>query len=330
MFSCRNRKPSHSVLKNIPDRLYCLIRQPRFLFCQKVVMTLVFIVYLTVVAVPSFAQVTHSSLPKKTAATKPPSPATTKGLDFHGPNPVLPVSYAVVVGVNQYPNLRPGASLSSAVSDAQRVGELLKSQGFRVVLLTDTQATYDAILATLHVMQTIYEPAFATGMSASARSIKGSRFVFYFAGHGTRTTDGTGSILPSDARDDSEQKDIKSLALHDTIAAIPANTRTIIIDSSHSGDMVLPSNTSNNTISDSICYFVSSLKTQLSNETNTEGKPSSIFTYYLLKELSSGKYKTWNELVPAVVAAVRRDSENEQTPQFTPIFLNRPIWGSQQ
>lgn len=242
---------------------------------------------------------------------KPPAPD--KGLDFKPSSPVSSASRAIVIGVDKYPSLRPGAGLDGCVSDAKQMSDELKREGFEVILLTDAQATREGILSSLRAMQEAFPKR------PAATSIN-TRFVLYFAGHGTRNSEGVSTILPSDAEDASDKYDISAPQLRDTVQAIPAGSTTVVLDSAHSGGMAYNS-------SDRICYFTSALKTQLSLNSNTDNKSGGVFTHALLEELRSGKHKTWQELVDAVTASVKRDSENEQQPFFSPAFLPRPIWG---
>ena len=97
-------------------------------------------------------------------------------------------SYALVIGIDDYerwPKLR------NAARDAQRVAETLKQQGFDVQLVTSPEQTTSEALDVL--LKTFF---LKTGD-------KGSRLVFWFAGHGHSTGVGTseqeGYIVPLQA-----------------------------------------------------------------------------------------------------------------------------------
>ena len=88
-------------------------------------------------------------------------------------------------------------------------------------LLTDAQATRQGILNALTAARTATKPT--------------ERFVFYFAGHGTNSP--VNCLLPSDARKDATTGDLTRNDLYDAVRAIPARSRTIILDSCFSGGM---------------------------------------------------------------------------------------------
>ena len=82
-----------------------------------------------------------------------------------------PRSYAVVVGIDEYPRDSEWPRLSYAVSDAKMIAEVLEEHGFVVKLLLNEGATASAISSALQdeVRDKIGE---------------NDRFVFYFGGHG--------------------------------------------------------------------------------------------------------------------------------------------------
>ncbi len=130
---------------------------------------------------------------------------------------------ALVIGVNKYPQLRAGSDLNGCVPDAQLMETELKAYNFEVTMLTDDQATKAGIMAALANLKT---------------KVSGTdKVVVYFAGHGTQ--DGSdAAILPSDAKDAGEASDIKTKELYDAVEAIQTASRTVILDSCHSGGMV--------------------------------------------------------------------------------------------
>src|SRR5215831_10962520 len=99
-------------------------------------------------------------------------------------------SYAVVIGIDTYPH-RGCPKLSYAVKDARGVAEYLGSQGFEVVSLFESQATRQAIVATI-------EDQLARKVTAS------DRVLFFFAGHGATRQTGEGQrgyLVPYDGTD---------------------------------------------------------------------------------------------------------------------------------
>ena len=131
---------------------------------------------------------------------------------------------ALVIGVNNYAGLRPGSSLNGCVPDAKLMEEKLKGYNFEVTLLTDEQATKNGIL---------------TAIAALKDKLSGNdKVVVYFAGHGTTEGDSSAAILPSDAKDSGEGSDIKTTELYEAVSKLPAASRTIFLDSCHSGGMI--------------------------------------------------------------------------------------------
>ena len=100
-------------------------------------------------------------------------------------------SYALVVGINKYPNLKL-KTLNYAKNDAQGMAKYLKQQGFMRITLYDEQATKKNIVSKLQLL---------------ARVVKeDDRVLFFFAGHGyteTYNEKDYGYIIPYDGGDDS-------------------------------------------------------------------------------------------------------------------------------
>lgn len=133
------------------------------------------------------------------------------------------VDQAIVIGVNDYPQLE-GATLKGCVNDAQDMQATLRKMGFNVTILTNQQATRQGILNALNQVK--------------ARSKPSDKLVFYFAGHGTQQSGGDSVLLPHDASESEEAKDIKASELHEMLKTIPAASRTALLDSCYSGGMM--------------------------------------------------------------------------------------------
>ena len=134
---------------------------------------------------------------------------------------------AICAAVNHYPNLRAGADLNGCVNDAQLFARKLGQFGFHApIILDDSQATKAGILGKLS--------------SLRGRLHAGDRLVFYFAGHGTLSSNGESVMLPSDAQDGSEANDIQVKDLYDAVKGVGGDDiqKTIVLDSCHSGGMV--------------------------------------------------------------------------------------------
>jgi hypothetical protein len=126
------------------------------------------------------------------------------------------------VGVQRYPNLPERANqLRGCVNDARAMEAALKKYGFAVRLLVNEAATKQGILATLRQERATVRP--------------NERFVFYFAGHGTDAP--KPSLLPHDALETSADKHLTRDELYQAMAALPAYSRTVLLDSCFSGGM---------------------------------------------------------------------------------------------
>lgn len=134
--------------------------------------------------------------------------------------------YAIVVGVQHYPNAPGYAPLEGPVPDSKALSEVLALRfGFKVRTLLDADATKERILNEIKI---------------AASSIgEDERFVFYFAGHGMMSPP---SLMPADAVADDpsgkgEYRTITPDELYAAVRLINARSRTVILDSCHSGAM---------------------------------------------------------------------------------------------
>lgn len=133
---------------------------------------------------------------------------------------------ALCVGINEY--AEPGDRLQGAVSDALLWERELRAAGFAVTLLTDRDATGNAILGSAFRLVTTARP--------------GDQLVFQYSGHGTFAPDAAGG--DEDDRQDEAlcPVDFRSggLVLDDQLAEVwqlipPEVSLTIFFDSCHSG-----------------------------------------------------------------------------------------------
>src|SRR5579871_6501690 len=135
--------------------------------------------------------------------------------------PLARADQAIVVGVNQYPKLEAGSNLEGCLNDADSIAAALKGVGFNVTELTDGQATKEGILDAVK----------------NAKCGGDERFVFFFAGHGTKSSEGKSAILPTDAQQGSEANDISADDLYQAVQGVTAKSRTVLLDSCFSGAM---------------------------------------------------------------------------------------------
>lgn len=130
---------------------------------------------------------------------------------------------ALLVGVNEYPKLARGSNLEGCVNDTRSMEKTLVGRGFTVTTLINEQASKRGILDALARMKT------------EARG--NERFVFYFAGHGVVASDGSSALLPGDASEKTEASDLLRDELYNALMAVPASSRTVLLDSCFSGGL---------------------------------------------------------------------------------------------
>jgi uncharacterized caspase-like protein len=140
-------------------------------------------------------------------------------------------SFAVVVGINQYPKGgRRLSNLSYAVSDAQGMAKKLQELGFEVKMLIDEQATRDRIVETL-------------ADDIGKRAGLNDRIIFYFAGHGDTKEKANhafmGYILPYDYNPERHATTAISMQqIRDISAEIQAKHVLYAMDSCFSGGIL--------------------------------------------------------------------------------------------
>lgn len=237
---------------------------------------------------------------------------------------------AIVVGNDTYPNLIQG-NLQGCVNDARAMKETLEGYGFHVILVTEDQATKQGILSALNQVGTQIKP--------------NERFVFYFAGHGSKTPDGGGVLLAHDIAEGDFSKAISKVELSGALTSIPVQAKTVLLDACYSDgllrskglekllnlrfhqmgpkskriDEVNHTDTNNNVVSDSVCAFASSTRLQPSGETDRAGQIRGVFTYHLEQRLKQGqKTDRWGDVSSDVSTKVASEMEDQQTPVFGP------------
>ena len=128
--------------------------------------------------------------------------------------------YALIIGINQYPNW---PVLSTAVSDAQAMDAVLRQRyGFQTVVLVDGAATRTNIL-----------DAFA---DYRRRLRENDNLLIYYAGHGARDG-GKAYWLPVDSNPNSQANWIIADEITKGMQVIPARHVLVISDSCYSGGL---------------------------------------------------------------------------------------------
>lgn len=245
---------------------------------------------------------------------------------------------AVVVGIDRYPSLRPEARLAGCVNDARLMASRLERSGFRVTLLTNEQATRGAMLQAL------------------ARATSGGRFVFYFSGHGTGGT--SPYLLTADSVEGSFDRDLSAADLHAAVLAVPASSRTVLLDSCFSrlfatsrglgpalrtrhyekvasrglapqDDSAYRGDTTAHLASptrDEVVYFVASRREEPAQEDEFSGQVHGVFTNYLASRLLSNRVM-WGDLQAEVTSLVAERTGDTQHPTLTPGVSQTLVFG---
>jgi hypothetical protein len=144
--------------------------------------------------------------------------------------------WALLIGINQYPNFAPRGQLSGCVNDVEVMRQaLVNSFNFpesHVAVLTDRQATREGILTAMReLVQRVGEDDVV---------------VVHYSGHGSQMTDLEGdepdgldeTIVPYDSgRDPHPNRDIKDDEIYLWLKALTAKTSsvTLVFDCCHSG-----------------------------------------------------------------------------------------------
>jgi len=145
------------------------------------------------------------------------------------PLPVHAEKYALVVGLNEYQNVRAGiVELKYAIADVEAIDTQLKAIGYKTRLLPNDRANRKTIVRELNRFAHITKPE--------------DTFLLYYAGHGVRrTTDETTTTfwLTYEAQLDAlDDEGIRLSHLLDYVRDIRARRKIVLLDHCYSGDAV--------------------------------------------------------------------------------------------
>jgi uncharacterized caspase-like protein len=253
------------------------------------------------------------------------------------PDIVYRKGWALVIGINKYPNLPSQYQLNYSVADAEAVADLFQRKyGFEredITVLKDEQATKAKIMEKLH--------SFAdTGKVSHEDCV-----IVYFSGHGQtvslpKSSGEMGFIIPYDAKiGDLHSEPNMALYMQYCIAmsdinqitkTIPAKHIMFIVDACYSG-LVL---TSQRGLPGTIPNYLKTVAKEDTEQMITAGgkgetseeRPDighGVFTYKLLKGLDNGLADnnndgviTGQELSTYLTNAVREMTNGKQNPRF--------------
>jgi hypothetical protein len=231
-------------------------------------------------------------------------------------------SYAVIIGIDQYPNLAQDEQLSYAVHDAKGVEEVLrKNYKFdKIITLYNSQATKENILKVL------------TGDLASELTEEDALFVFW-AGHGnqekTRTGD-LGYLIPYDGSSKSNEVLLKNISMsqirEDISKNIPAKHVFYVMDACYGGLLAQTRSLEQQTKRD-FNYLQEITREPVRQVLTAGGKDQkvldggynghSVFTGRLIEELEKAEdFITANELQAKVKEKVFSDARARQHTQI--------------
>ena len=181
-------------------------------------------------------------------------------------------TYAVCVGVSDYPGSRNDLIVSA--NDARSMGRLLNanSSGHVVKLLTDRNATVNNVKNVMH----------QTFLSAGP----GDDIVFFFSGHGVR-----GAFVCYDG-----------MLTYSSILAVMgrsrARSKVVYADACYSGDIRQNRGRANSRTPKNVMFFLSSRSNERSLE--RRGQSNSLFTSSLLEGLRGAADADRNRVVTAI------------------------------
>ena len=147
--------------------------------------------------------------------------------------------WALLIGINEYPLLKPRGQLTGCVNDVEVMSRTLQQQfgfpGDHMTILRNAEATRDGILAAMNGLM--------------ERVGKDDVVVFHYSGHGSRMTDREGdeedgfdeTIMPCDSgRREHPNRDITDDEIYLWLQKLTAVTPyvTLIFDCCHSGTIV--------------------------------------------------------------------------------------------
>ena len=250
-------------------------------------------------------------------------------------DPTLPAklsghSYAVVVGISQYPHLPDNLQLQFAERDAQSIYTILISpeggnfKAENVKVLTGARATLAAMKSQID-----------TWLPSVAQD--DDRVLVYFAGHGFMYR-GKGYLAPSDFKLD--QADTTGYPMEELGAVIGskihAKWKILLTDACHSG-AISPEDTQTlnqtlSTLNQSLFSLTASRDREKSFESPDLQGGHGVFTYYVVKGLEGeadyshdGKV-TADELAEYVHTQVREATKGQQNPTSDRGSFDANMW----
>ena len=235
-------------------------------------------------------------------------------------------SYAVIIGIDRYPNLPQDRQLSYAVRDAKGIEQVMKRlyKFDRIVTLYDQQATKDRILELL------------TEELPAQMGEDDALFIFW-AGHGNQEKSREGELgylIPYDGAPDKIRKNITMAEIRDTISKkIPAKHVFYVMDACYSGLLTATRAVDSKPRRD-LAYLKEITKERVRQVLTAGGKDQevldggskghSVFTGRLIEVLeATGDFITANEIQSILKEKVFQDARarnHNQTPNYGTLY----------
>ena len=221
-------------------------------------------------------------------------------------NPIKNVnSFALIIGINNYKrNTNVEYADLSALAFEELAQKTLGIPKENIITLLNDDATSGQIKANIELIKELSDR-------------RGNLYV-YFAGHGVPAKDGSTYLLPSDMSADSIQLEpnLKLDTIYAKLAKAQAKNVFVFMDSCFSGK-----DDKGSLLYKGVAPVLRTKKTRISSNKLTiltagkstdfandyENKQQRMFTYFLIKELATGK-KHLNKIYPDIQSDVKRAS----------------------
>ena len=224
--------------------------------------------------------------------------------------------WALIIGINEYPNLPPSMQLQAARADAQDVATVLqKRYGFakeRMIQLYDKKASRDEIITALESL------GGAVGEKDS--------LLIYYAGHGEfNKVNKRGFWIPSDAMKDKQSTFVSNADIKDYLESIKAKHIYTISDSCFSESLMGKTRSLGGDRAIKELYSSKSRWILTSGglypvPDKAKGNHSA-FAYHLLRllEKNENQYLTPMQIINEIMPLV--SNESPQTPKSAPVAM---------
>jgi len=226
--------------------------------------------------------------------------------------------WALIIGINEYPNLGPEMQLQAARADAQELATVLqKRYGFakeRMIQLYDKKASRDEIIVALESL----------GASVGEKD----SLLIYYAGHGEyNKLNKRGFWIPSDAMKNKPSTFVSNADIKDYLESIRARHIYTISDSCFSESLMGKTRSLGSGSDRAFKELYSSKSRWILTSGGLYPVPDkakgnhSVFAFHLLKTLekNENQYLTPQQIIAEIQTLV--SNESQQTPKSAPVAM---------